>query len=212
MQEIFNLSFFLDEYTPNYGGVKGTVKISPSRSIALGHTSNNHSFEFPGHINTHIDFPRHFSVDGKTLNDYPPSFWVFNNIGFIECGINDFQTEAEKLDPGTEMLIFKSGFGAYRGQDKYWAEQPVIPASFASLIKRYCPCIRVFGFDMISLTSQLDKAEGKKAHIAFLLESEILVMEDMNLTRLKSAPSKVIISPLLIDQADGVPCNILAFK
>ncbi len=212
MPEIFSLSFFLEEDTPNYGGVKGTVKISPSRSIALGHTSNNHSFEFPGHINTHIDFPRHFSADGKTLNDYPPAFWVFNNIGFIQCDINDFQTEVEKLDPRTEMLIFKSGFGVYRGQDKYWAEQPVIPASFASLIKKHCPDIRVFGFDMISLTSQLDKAEGKKAHIAFLLESEILVMEDMNLMTLKSAPCKIIISPLLIDKADGVPCNILAFE
>ncbi len=212
MQRVISLSFFLDESTPNYGGIEGAVKIRPNRSIALGHTSNNHSFEFPGHINTHIDFPRHFSSDGKTLNDYPPSFWVFDNVGFINCNVDKLPTEIEKLNPSTEMLIFKSGFGFHREEDLYWKNQPVIPATIAGLLKQRCPGIRVFGFDMISLTSQLDKIEGKKAHIAFLMQSEILVLEDMNLANLHKAPSKVIISPLLIKEADGVPCNILAFE
>ena len=65
---------------------------------------------------------------------------------------------------------------------------------------------------MISLTSQLDKSEGKKAHIAFLIESDILVMEDMNLSEINHKPSRVIIAPLLINNADGVPCNIFAFE
>jgi hypothetical protein len=212
MPEVFSLSFFLEPNTPNYGGEKDTVKLSPSRSIVLGHTSNNHYFQFPGHINTHIDFPKHFSANGKTLNDYAPSFWVFNNVELIQCDINNFEKEISKLNASTEMVIYKSGFGKYRGEDRYWAEQPVIPAAFASILKAKCPNLRVFGFDMISLTSQLDKSEGKKAHIAFLLESDILVVEDMNLTEIKQSPSRVIIAPLLIKNADGVPCNILAFE
>ena len=212
MPKVYSLSFFLEPNTPNYGGVKDTVKIFPNRSIALGHTSNNHSFEFPGHINTHVDFPRHFSLNGKTLNDYPPSFWVFDIVELIQCDINDFHNEISKLDPRTEMVIYKSGFGKYRGEDRYWAEQPVIPTSFATSLKVQCPSIRVFGFDMISLTSQLDKSEGKKAHIAFLIESDILVMEDMNLSEIHHKPSRVIIAPLLINNADGVPCNIFAFE
>lgn len=212
MKRVISLSFFLDENTPNYGGIKGAVKFRPTRSIALGHNSNNHSFEFPGHINTHIDFPRHFSSDGKTLSDYPPSFWVFDKVGFINCNIDNLPAEIEKLNPATEILIFKSGFGEYRDEDFYWENQPVIQASIAGLLKKHCPSIRVFGFDMISLSSQLDKAEGKKAHIAFLIQSEILVMEDMNLSNIHKAPSRVIISPLLIKDADGVPCNVMAFE
>ena len=34
---------------------------------------------------------------------------------------------------------------------------------------------------MISLTSQLDKNEGKKIHNKFLCDYEILIIEDMNL-------------------------------
>ena len=72
------------------------------------------------------------------------------------------------------------------------------------------PYLRVFGFDMISLTSKLDRAEGKLAHIAFLIENVILVLEDMNLEILSITPSTVIISTLQLEGADGGPCNVIA--
>ena len=64
---------------------------------------------------------------------------------------------------------------------------------------------------MISLTSKRDRQEGKIAHINFLINNEILIIEDMNLENLSSVPSSVIISPLLVKDIDGVPCNILTF-
>lgn len=210
MSFVKNLSFFLQENTPAYGGAKGTVKLQSVRSIKLGHTSNNQTFEFPGHINTHIDFPRHFNASGKTINDYDAAFWVFEKVGFISSDVASLPAEISKLDPAVEILIFKTGFGSKRDEPVYWAEQPVIPASIAGLLKKQCPAIRVFGFDLISLTSQLDKAEGKQAHIAFLLEHDILVIEDMNLSELFNTPAKLFVAPLMIDQADGVPVTILA--
>ena len=63
---------------------------------------------------------------------------------------------------------------------------------------------------MISLTSQLDKQEGKKAHIEFLVKNDILVIEDMNLENLNSTPFELIVSPLLIEDIDGSPCTIIA--
>ena len=63
---------------------------------------------------------------------------------------------------------------------------------------------------MISLTSKLDRAEGKKAHLNFLINNEILILEDMNLEKLFEKPNKVIIAPLQIKEASGVPCNVIA--
>ena len=64
---------------------------------------------------------------------------------------------------------------------------------------------------MISLTSKLNRSEGRLAHLSFLIENDILVLEDMNLLNLEYAPNEIIIAPLPINNADGVPCNVIAF-
>lgn len=212
MEKVINLSFFLDENTPNYGGVEGTVTIEASRSISLGHTSNNSHLSFPNHINTHIDFPRHFSNEGKTINDYDPAFWIFQSVGFVKGPIESLPELINGLPETIELLIIKTGFGALRGKPEYWAQQPVISADYAALLKKKFPALRVFGFDCLSLTSQLNKLEGKKAHIEFLLEHDILVVEDMNLSELNETPANVIIAPLLVNNADGALCTIFALS
>jgi kynurenine formamidase len=87
----------------------------------------------------------------------------------------------------------------------------VIPASYGNILRSTFPYLRVFGFDLISLTSKLDRSEGKKAHISFLIENDILILEDMNLTQINDRPHRIIISPLLIKDADGSPCTVIAF-
>ena len=115
------------------------------------------------------------------------------------------------MNSDIEFLIYKSGFGIFRNVDKYWSEQPIIPARFASVLRLKFPNLRLFGFDMISLTSKLDRNEGKLAHVNFLINNNILVLEDMNLANIYSSPNNVIVAPLQIRGADGVPCSVIAF-
>ena len=205
------LSYFLNEGTPAYGGEKGTVQFEKTRSISGGDTSNNLKLSFPNHIGTHIDFPFHFSDNGKKCNDYPASFWVFNKVGFLNCTVDEIEGLIDTLPSDIELLILKTGFARHRNEEIYWKEQPVLLSKFASIFKSKFPLLRVFGFDLISLTSKLDRAEGKLAHIGFLIENDILILEDMNLEQLISTPSTVIISPLQLEGADGGPCNVIAF-
>jgi kynurenine formamidase len=209
--EAIFLSYFIDEHTPSYGGIENAVKIERIKSIEKGDSSNNLELKFPAHIGTHIDFPFHFSNDGKKLEDYPPSFWIFNNVGFIECDICEVENSIKKLESNIECLILKTGFSAERLKKTYWSNQPIIPSHFAKLFKKKFPQLKVFGFDMISLTSKLDRQEGKKAHIEFLIQNDILVLEDMCLDNLKAVPNKLIIAPLQIRSADGVPCTVIAY-
>lgn len=206
-----SLSFFLNDSTPAYGGVKGAIKVDQITSIRNGDTANNSRIIFNNHIGTHIDFPFHFSENGKKSSDYSESFWIFNNVGFINCQINQVENEIQKLDIDIEILILKTGFGSKRGEVDYWKNQPVIPSNFAYIFKNKFPKLRVFGFDMISLTSKLNRDEGKKAHIDFLIKNDILILEDMNLSKLTKSPEKIIISPFLVDNIDGIPCNVIAF-
>lgn len=205
------LSYFIDSETPAYGGKTNSVNISLTKSILKGDTSNDQTLELPGHIGTHIDFPFHFSSSGKKCNEYPASFWIFNKVGFLTCNVEEVEDNLFKLQSDIEILILKSGFGVNRNKNLYWSNQPIIPAHFATLFKEKFPKLRVFGFDMISLTSKLDRLEGKAAHINFLINNEILILEDMNLENLFETPNKVLIGPLQIAETSGVPCNVIAF-
>lgn len=205
------LSYFIDESTPVYGGLKEAISIKQSSSIQQGNTSNNLKITMSNHAGTHIDFPFHFSDSGKKSSDYSPEFWIFNKVGFLDCSIELVPEMIQTLPNDIELLILKTGFGEQRGTDIYWSSQPVLPAKFAGLFKDTFPGLKVFGFDLISLTSKLDRAEGKNAHIEFLITHDILILEDMDISRLHNAPEKVVILPWQIDFADGAPCTVVAW-
>lgn len=211
MDKVIYLSYFLNESTPAYGGEVGAIIFDRVKSIANGDTSNNLKLTFPNHIGTHIDFPFHFDLNGKKGSEYSADFWVFNSIGFIQCDVDSILENIESLPSDMDFLILKTGFASQRGQEAYWKEQPVIKASIASELKAKFPKLRLFGFDMISLTSKLDRAEGKQAHLSFLIDNDILILEDMDLENLNTTPKKVIVSPFQIDEADGGPCTVFAF-
>lgn len=130
------LSFELNEKSPVYGGKDDKLKIKKTNQIKEGKTSNNLHLSFPNHLGTHIDFPRHFSDKGKTLSNYPASFWIFNKVGFLNCSVDKVPEIIKTLDESVEILILKTGFGQNRGKEIYWKNQPVIPAHYASLLKK----------------------------------------------------------------------------
>lgn len=209
MKKIKLLSYPINEKTPTYGN-RNPFLSNKLSSINNGDTANSSKWVFQtNHIGTHIDFPKHFCINGKTLSDYEPDYWIFNHIGFIECDVSNFELEIQKIPEDIEILVWKSGFGKFRNKTDYWKNQPVIPSFFADLIKSKFPKIRVFGFDMISLTSKLDRQEGKKIHKKFLCDYEVLIVEDMNLNDILNLTLKqIIISPLNVEYSDGSPCTI----
>lgn len=205
------LSYFLDESTPAYGGEKDTFKVQNISSLENGDRTNNSRVYFNSHIGTHIDFPLHFYKNGKSINDYDADFWVFSNVAVIECGTDKIIENLENLSKDIDLLILKTNFSKYREDEKYWKSQPIIKSNVALVLKQKFPKLRVFGFDLISLTSKLDRDEGRLAHLSFLENPEILILEDMNLNKLDFKPTKVIISPLLIKNVEGVPCTVIAY-
>lgn len=209
MQAI-TLSYFLNKRTPLYGGQKDVIEINQITSINNGDTANTLRVSFPNHVGTQIDFPYHFCSEGKKSDEYDPAFWIFKHVGFIECLVEQVEKKIVSLPEDIELLILKTGFGSKRDREEYWSQQPVIEAKYAKLLRARFPNLRAFGFDMISLTSKLDRAEGKKAHIEFLVRNDILIIEDMKLDGLSRCPDTVIVSPLQISEADGAPCNIIA--
>ncbi|TVZ55498.1 kynurenine formamidase [Lutibacter sp. Hel_I_33_5] len=210
------LSYFINEQTPIYGGEKA-VFVEKRSEISKGASSNTKYLKLPNHSGTHIDFPNHFSDEGKIINDYPASFWQFKKVYVILYTAKSDEIIDEKLIKNndipvdTEFLIINTKFGRYREEKIYWNNNPGLSPSFATQLKIRCPNIKAIGFDFISLTSYQNRLLGRVAHKSFLLANDILLIEDMKLDQINGKVIKSVTAlPLLIDKVDGCPISIIA--
>ena len=212
------LSHFLSKETPMYGNGPG-IKLEHDKQINTGDSCNTMNVSFSNHSGTHIDLPSHFNSNGKTLNDYGPGFWQFNNVELIDvsakvndCMIINSETLPILENIKTELLLIKTGYGRYRGTDRYTMTPPGLSSELAPFIRKKLPNLRCIGMDIISISSYSNRDEGRKAHKAFLnpdKEEPILIIEDMKLD-VNGPFTKVLVAPLLINDADGSPCTIFA--
>jgi len=214
------LSYYISNETPLYGNGKG-IHFSPDKEMIKGDSCNTINLALPNHTGTHIDFPYHFSQDGKTLNDYPASYWQFDQVELADISgkLVDGQIIQPELltglgDKKTELLLIKTGYGAYRGSNRYTLTPPGLSADLAPFLRENFTNLRCLGMDLISVSSYCNRLEGRKAHYAFLNPEEgepILLIEDMKLD-IDGPIDKVIVAPLLIDKADGSPCTVIAYS
>lgn len=202
-----------------YGnGEKANIKYP--NQINKGNTSNNSFLHLPTHFGTHLDFPYHFDNKGKRGDVYPPDYFISQKVQFIELAINPISdhliTTSDffiyELNQRTEILILKTGMGKYIDRKEYWNANPGFAHDLAGYLKSKMPNLRIFGFDSISLTGRRFREEGKEAHKSFLIENNILILEDMNLSKLfkDSIIEEIIISPLRFDGMDGSPTTVIA--
>lgn len=215
MSKFQYLSYFLDDKTPIYGGGSG-IDIVKLNDISKGDTANTKRISLHNHSGTHIDFPNHFLENGKLSSDYEANFWIFNYPYVVK--ISPEEDEVILLDKNliktipreTDFLILNTGFYKYRGRKKFWNNNPGISPDLAKLLKFQCPNLRVLGMDTISLTSYQNRILGRKSHRKFLVENDILLVEDMNLKNLNDVPVKLMCFPILIKGVDGCPVTIIA--
>lgn len=205
------LSHFISDSTPLYGGANN-IEIKKDKSISKNDSANTHLLSFPNHTGTHIDFPYHFSENGKTINDYNAEFWIFEKPYIIDLNsthneIIDSPDIFEKIPFGTDFLIIKTGFQKYRNSVEYWNNNPGIHPSLAEIIK--IKGVRAIGLDLISISSFQNRTLGRLAHKAFLIDNDILIVEDMNLKDLPEKLNRIICTPLLVDKIDGAPVTII---
>lgn len=213
------MSYMLNEQTPAYGNGE-TFSSKPLSYMERGDSCNTANWNLPNHIGTHIDFSRHFVVKGKTLNDYPASFWHFKSVHLVftpkvEPGrvIGPDDLRITSIPKETELLLIKTGFGSIRHQRLYWEANPAYLPELADVLRERCLFLRVVGFDSISLSSWINRSLGREAHKAFLDHPRpILLLEDMNLLIVceETIFRQVVVSPLSVANADGSPCTVLA--
>ncbi|WP_415397881.1 cyclase family protein [Sulfurimonas sp. CS5] len=212
------LSYIINKNTPLYGGRSENFNIYKTSSMDNGDLANDTRIETTVHIGTHIDMPYHFHNNGQTIDDYDIDFWFFNKPLFIEIRPKNFIIKDEVIEllenqktKDYDILIVKTGICNFRSEDKFWEKNYGFSPALYDYLRTNFPSIRIMGFDSISISSWQDRDLGKVAHKAFLNpEKPILILEDMDLSniRVDTNLKEILISPLRIDNCDGLPCTV----
>lgn len=215
------LSHFITKTSPTYGN-KPSIKIESSGCIAQGDSCNSMNITINNHVGTHIDLPRHFDPNGKVLASYPNIFWKCISPQIIDLPvppnhiieINEFKS---LLRPDVDFLILRTGFEAVRDTEAYWKNNPGVSPMVGRYLRLNFPTIKFIGFDFISLSSFQNRELGRVAHREFLIQDEerqsepICIVEDMKISHIdKNSLGTILICPLLIAEADGVPVTIFS--
>jgi len=213
------LSYPLSENLSAYANGK-RIKINHIRKISNGDSSNNTELCLPTHFGTHLDFPFHFDNRGKKSTDYEANFFIFQRVQIVDISamlhnnnmidINCFS--AADLNSENELLLIYTGFCNFRTTEKYWNDNPSFHPDLAYYFKERMPRLRAIGFDTISLTGWKQRELGKDSHKSFLIDSEILIIEDMDLRQVdnKVKIKNVIVAPLRVSNLEGAPVTVIA--
>lgn len=213
------LSYPLNKKTPSYGN-RDVFSITQKSEIINDSGANTSTWNFSNnHMGTHFDTPHHFFNDGKKTLDYSADDFFFEKVFIIErkcdSGIlfNFSDAELDLIPFDIDFLIIKTGYGSYRGSDKYHNDNPGLESRLADSLRKRFLNLRAVGFDFISLTSWNFREHGKISHKSFLgKKNNILIVEDMDLMKI-SKNTKInfmIMAPLRTSDGNGGPVTIIA--
>lgn len=211
------LSHFITRDTPSYGG-NSPVNIEASSCMDHGASSNSLKFSLSNHVGTHVDLPLHFDAKGKNLNDYEAKDWFFRSIALVDIILAPGELlRVEHLQGHVsienEVLLVRSGFEARRGDREYSHENPGVSVEACQWLRDGFPKLRILGLDFISLSSFVNREIGRTAHRVLLGDGKnppLRIVEDMKLAHLTEAPRNLLISPLLLEKADGTQVTVWA--
>ncbi len=217
MKTLF-LSYELSNDLSGYGG-GDRIEIEKSRSMCCGDTSNNTVFKMPTHFGTHIDFPFHFSSEGAKSSSYLSQDFVFEEVELLELDLRERDSKIiEPADLGptvntkARLLFIKTFYCEVRDSHLYWENGPGFAPETAAALKKLYPALEAIAFDSISLTNFQNRPLGRVAHKSFLIENNLLIIEDVDLKLISKDTEikEVIIAPLRMKDCDGAPATIIA--
>lgn len=212
------LSHALTSTMPIYGSSNATIDIEQRKSIGDGDSCNTYWIGLENHWGTHVDAPAHFFDGAQSIAGFPADYWRFKRPQVIEISCSEdalisIEHLESKIDDMTDLLLIKTGFQQFRGEEKYSTNNPGIDSEVGLWLRSRYKSIKAIGFDFVSASSYQNREEGRRAHKAFLDPSAagnpILIIEDMALDMDLVSLKEVWVVPLLMKGIDSAPCTVL---
>ena len=161
------------------------------------------------HLGTHIDFPSHVILNGKTSSDYAEADLQGNGL-VIEVPKkyksidSDFLSQHEIVE--NDIVFFKTGNSTLSKTGNFDKNYVYVEPEAAELLVKLK--VKMVGIDYLSVDQY--ESENLPAH-KILLAHDILIIENLNLKKISESRYQFLIVPSFrIAHMDGVPVRVFS--
>ncbi len=178
-------------------------------SIKNGDDFNLSKINLNTHSGTHIDYPYHFFPDGKKSDDYPIEYF-FGRAVVIEVEANDFimpKHISHYIIEENDFLLIKSRNSQLLNSQSYSYDYVCISEETAEFLVKQK--IRALGFDYFTVEEHNSKSYPVHRN---LLGNDILIIEAIDLSQVKSGIYEIMCIPLKLESSDGAPARVILYR
>ncbi len=204
LKRIFDISMDVFPGMVTYPG-DPPVEFVEKYSIDKGDLYNLWVMSFGSHTGTHIDAPRHFIHDGKTVDEISAEYFAGRakviQIKNTRCITAD-ELEGHEIEEG-DRVLFKTA-NSKRSYKTFVKDYVYLsPAAAEYLVQKK---VRLVGIDVLSIENP--SGERPDAHYA-LLGNEIVVLEGLVLREVPPGQYDFYALPLKIRGGNGSPVRAI---
>src|SRR6266513_1220040 len=177
-------------------------ELTPRSQISAGDPANVTSLCLGSHTGTHVDAPRHFINEGKTVEALP----LESHCGPARVLQIDDATSVKRrhLEPhrGVERVLLQTRNGSLWNKDGFQKDFVFLEADAADWLVEQR--VRLVGIDYLSI-EQFHSIDYHTHHA--LLGAGIVIVEGLDLRRVAPGDYTLWCLPLKVAGADGAPCR-----
>jgi arylformamidase len=209
--KILDISLPITSDLPVWPGDPG-VMIRQTKSLQAGNPSNVSHLSLSVHSGTHLDAPSHFLENGATVDQLPLE--VFMGPVYI-CflpevdRITSSELEKSHIPRDIKRLLFRTK------NSELWAKGVTeFTRDYVALTPDAAQWLVDKNFELIGLdylSVQLFHDPDPRTHI-ILLSAGLIVVEGLNLAKVRSGEYKLICLPLNIPGVEGAPVRALLLE
>jgi arylformamidase len=183
-----------------------SFELAPFKKIAEGASSNVSRLFMTTHCGTHIDAPRHFIEEGKTLDEI--ALTVFNGRARVFNAGMRKKIDRKFLEQlgfeGVQRALFRSVNSAYLSEKKFRETYVYFSEDAAEFLVE--KKITLLGTDYLSVE---DFSDSKRPAHHILLGAGIVLLEGLNLLSVREGDYELVCLPLKLIGADGAPARAI---
>jgi len=207
MSDIIDVSISLKTGMVCWPGSVG-FKLYKTMDMSKGDIANNSCIDTDVHIGTHIDAPRHSIPKGKTVDKLPLYILLGKSFVAYLPDVNEITSKTLANHPipkDTKRLIF------HTRNSKMWKKKNNrFNKNYVSLTKDGAEWIvnhgiRLVGIDYLSIQKF---GESMETH-NILLKNDVVIIEGLNMSKVKEGFYELICLPLKIIGAEGSPARVV---
>lgn len=162
------------------------------QDIGRGDSCNVSRLTLGSHSGTHIDAPRHFLPDGKTVEEIDLHQFIGPCTVIEMSGVLDAPTLREAVRREFKRIILKGSITFTLEAAKVLTERGT----------------RLIGVEGLSLGTP---ETAEEIHIE-LLKNDVVILESLDMTDIKPGRYYLFTAPMAVGGCDGAPCRAVLFE